>query len=124
MKKETHDYFAAIIGGFNSGAKIPDGAMRAFSEYNHSIKGGYETEDFIDSGIRINSNTADYAEAIKAAGLDSFILIDESTALMEKLHEYEKHGLVYDGLVTIKQKSCMPKTEFDILRGIKIKVVR
>lgn len=80
---------------------VAAGACKAYRAWSHTIeKEGEELEldDFL-----WDREVADFVDCLRDAGIKTFIYTNQSTAVMENLHAFEKEGCRMDGLCTIKR---------------------
>ena len=78
---------------------ISDGACKAYrafqmSERNNSSE--FELEDFL-----WEREVEDFVDALKKAGITSFAYTNQSTAVMENLHQFAAAGCRMDGLCMV-----------------------
>jgi len=78
---------------------LSGGACKAYRAYNYSLQKGneeFEMEDFL-----WDREVEDFVSTLKAAGIETFIYTNQSTAVMENLHGFEEAGCRMDGLAKI-----------------------
>ena len=80
---------------------IAAGACQAYRAWNRSIE--LDNEELELDDFLWEREVADFVDCIKQAGIDTFIYTNQSTAVMENLHSFEKEGCRMDGLCTIKR---------------------
>ena len=81
---------------------IPQGACKAYRAWQSSIRrqeDEVEMDDFL-----WEKEVQDFIEALKAAGITSFVYTNQSTAVMENLHAFAKAGCTLQGLCTITRR--------------------
>ena len=84
------------------------GEYKALRMYNESINNGYNE---LISNDRIGGlwydEIEDFTNCLKAAGVKSFVYIDDSTALMDNIHGFSENGFVFDSLYTREEKQFL-----------------
>ena len=80
---------------------IAAGACKAYRAWSRSLE--LENEELELDDFLWEREVADFVDCIKQAGIDTFIYTNQSTAVMENLHSFEKEGYRMDGLCTIKR---------------------
>ena len=100
-------------------AKFPfeQGACKAYRAWANSIsrkEAELEMDDFLwEKEVR------DFVEALRSAGLETFVYTNQSTAVMENLHAFAAEGCTLAGLATTKQKSRWLSDEPKEIKGIR-----
>jgi phosphoglycolate phosphatase-like HAD superfamily hydrolase len=88
---------------------IPQGACKAYRAWQQSLERDadeVEMDDFLwDREVK------DFVETLRAAGIESFIYTNSSSALMENLHQLTEEGCTMDGLVKIERKNRWSEEE-------------
>ena len=85
-------------------AKFPfeQGACKAYRAWANSIsrkEAELEMDDFLwEKEVR------DFVEALRSAGLETFVYTNQSTAVMENLHAFAAEGCTMMGLCTITRQ--------------------
>ena len=85
-------------------AKFPfeQGACKAYRAWASSIS-RKETEVEMDDFLW-DKEVADFIEALRSAGITSFVYTNQSTAVMENLHAFAAQGCTMTGLCTITRQ--------------------
>lgn len=78
---------------------VPQGACKAYRAFQSTIE-KEEDEVFMDDFLW-DREVADFIEALRKAGIESFIYTNQSTAMMENLHGFEAEGCKMEGLAKI-----------------------
>lgn len=81
---------------------ISQGACKAYRAWMGSIsrqEDEVEMDDFL-----WEKDVQDFVNALKAAGISSFVYTNQSTAVMENLHQFSKAGCTMQGLCTITRR--------------------
>ncbi len=79
------------------------GAVKAFRAYWQSNEN--EQEELEMSDFLWDYEVHDFIEALRQAGIESFVYTNESTACMENLHAFVAEGCTLAGLATVKHPS-------------------
>ena len=80
---------------------ITQGACKAYRAFLNTLdhnEDEIEMDDFL-----WEREVKDFVKALKEAGFKSFIYTNQSTAVMENLHDFVKAGCTMTGLTTIKR---------------------
>ena len=85
-------------------AKFPyeQGAVKAYRAWKGSIsrqEDEVEMDDFL-----WDKEVADFIEALRSAGIETFVYTNQSTAVMENLHAFAAEGCTMQGLCTITRR--------------------
>lgn len=83
---------------------INPGTCKAYRAWLNAKRRGddlIEMDDFL-----WDREVADFIDAFKRAGIKSFVYTNQSTALMENIHDFVKNGCKMEGLYTIKRTEC------------------
>ena len=88
----------------DAAAKFPfeQGAVKAYRAWASSIsrkEDEVEMDDFL-----WDKEVADFIEALRSAGITSFVYTNQSTAVMENLHAFAAQGCTMTGLCTITRQ--------------------
>ena len=81
---------------------IPQGVCKAYRAWMSSIsrqEDEVEMDDFL-----WEKDVQDFVDAFRAAGIKSFVFTNQSTAVMENLHDFAKAGCKMEGLCTITRR--------------------
>lgn len=104
----------------DAAAKFPfeAGVSKAYRAWATSIsrkEDELEMDDFLrDREVR------DFVEALRSAGIKTFVYTNQSTAVMENLHAFAAEGCTMDGLCTItRQESRWGDEEPTEIMGIR-----
>lgn len=88
---------------------IPQGACKAYRAWQQSLEreaDEVEMDDFLwDREVK------DFVETLRAAGIESFIFTNTSTALMDNMHQLTEEGCRMDGLVKVERKNLWREPE-------------
>ena len=88
----------------DAAAKFPfeQGACKAYRAWAFSIsrkEDELEMDDFL-----WNKEVADFVNALRSAGIKTFVYTNQSTAVMENLHAFAAQGCTMTGLCTITRQ--------------------
>ena len=81
---------------------LPQGACKAYRAWMSSIRrqeDEVELDDFL-----WEKDVQDFVNAFKAAGIKTFVYTNQSTAVMENLHQLAASGCTMQGLCTITRR--------------------
>ncbi len=87
---------AAAQFPFNQGATK---AYRAWAQSLSRKEDEVEMDDFL-----WEKEVADFIDTLRKAGIDSFVYTNQSTAVMENLHQFAATGCTMQGLCTITRR--------------------
>ena len=79
---------------------ISDGACKAYRAWRYS-----ETDEVIMDDFTWDRERHDFIDTLRKAGLETLVVTNQSTGLMEDLHGYAAEGCKMLGLCTITKKS-------------------
>ena len=107
----------------DAAAKFPfeSGVSKAYRAWAQSLsrkEDELEMDDFLwDKEVK------DFIEALRSAGIETFVYTNQSTAVMENLHAFAAHGCTMMGLCTItRQETRWGDEEPTEVMGIRFKV--
>ena len=88
----------------DAAAKFPfeQGACKAYRAWAQSLsrkEDELEMDDFL-----WDKEVADFIEALRSAGIETFVYTNQSTAVMENLHAFAAQGCTMTGLCTITRQ--------------------
>ena len=88
----------------DAAAKFPfeSGVSKAYRAWAQSLsrkEDELEMDDFL-----WDKEVADFIEALRSAGIETFVYTNQSTAVMENLHAFAAHGCTMMGLCTITRQ--------------------
>ena len=81
---------------------FPQGACKAYRAWAQSIsrkEDELEMDDFL-----WEKDVKDFIEALRSAGIETFVYTNQSTAVMENLHQFAAAGCTMQGLCTITRR--------------------
>ena len=90
----------------DAAAKFPfeSGVSKAYRAWAQSLsrkEDELEMDDFL-----WDKEVADFIEALRSAGIETFVYTNQSTAVMENLHAFAAQGCTMTGLCTITRASA------------------
>lgn len=83
-----------------------DGACKAYRAWKYTEGEEVEMNDFV-----WEKEAKSFIDTLRKAEIQSFVLTNTSTALMENLHWFQSLGCTIEGLCTITKKSVFNKDE-------------
>ena len=88
----------------DAAAKFPfeSGVSKAYRAWAQSLsrkEDELEMDDFL-----WDKEVADFIEALRSAGIETFVYTNQSTAVMENLHSFAAQGCTMQGLCTITRQ--------------------
>jgi len=81
---------------------FPSGACKAYRAWADSLR--YKLDELELSDFLWDGEVADFVNALRDAGIHSFVVTGHSTALMENLHALAANGCTMTGLCTITKQ--------------------
>jgi len=97
-----------------------DGEVKAYRAWRFSTeedKEELELDDFL-----WDREVADFAKALRKAGIKTFIYTNTSTALMENIHHLATEGITLEGLATVEKKNYFCEGGVEKRPGLRFKV--
>ena len=95
-----------------------DGTCKAYRAWKNS-----DGDEVIFDEFVWEREAADFIEAFRNAGIETFVITNQSTALMENLHWFENLGCKMQGLCTIvKKDNRFGEEREEKIMGIRMKV--
>ena len=107
----------------DAAAKFPfaSGVSKAYRAWAQSLsrkEDELEMDDFL-----WDKEVADFIEALRDAGIETFVYTNQSTAVMENLHAFAAQGCTMTGLCTItRQESRWGDEEPTEVMGIRFRI--
>ena len=98
---KDNEYFLAMEEKNKAGQEFPYGAWKAYWAWRNCYQ--FDNEEFELSDHLWTEEVKDFVETLAAAGIKSFVVTGESTALMRNLHELAAAGCKLDGLCMFKR---------------------
>ena len=97
---------------------FPQGACKAYRAWAQSLarkEDEVEMDDFL-----WDKEVADFIDALRSAGIGTFVYTNQSTAVMENLHAFAAQGCTMTGLCTItRQETRWGDEEPTEIQGIR-----
>ena len=95
-----------------------EGACKAFRAWKYNEGDEMVFEDFV-----WEKEAHDFIDTLRKAGIDTFVITNTSTALMENLHWFAAEGCTMQGLCTItKKENRWGEEKEEQVMGIRFKV--
>ena len=82
---------------------VPQGACKAYRAWKQTVE--KEEDEVAMDDFLWDREVADFIDALRQAGMTSFIYTNQSTAMMENLHAFEAEGCKMEGLTKIKRNA-------------------
>ena len=122
MNKNAENYFKGLLEKHNSVTTLTVGEREFYGFYRNNLYN--KSKDFEINGVLFEDAIPSLAEAIRESGLESFIVTDNSTALMRVLHSFAKEGFEMTGLATTeRQVERYGSEEIEIVNGVGFKII-
>jgi len=97
---------------------ISQGACKAFRAWRYS-----ETDEVIMDDFTWDRERHDFIDTLREAGIETLVVTNQSTGLMEDLHGYAAEGCTMLGLCTITKKEDRFGEEKEVqIMGIRFKL--
>ena len=80
---------------------VPQGACKAARAWQTSCENGYEDVEMDD--FLWDKEVKDFVDTLRKAGITTFIYTNQSTAMMDNLHDLEKEGCIMEGLCKMER---------------------
>ena len=104
----------------DAAAKFPfeSGTTKAYRAWAQSLA---RKEDEVEMDDHLwDREVADFIEALRSAGITSFVYTNQSTAVMENLHAFAAQGCTMTGLCTIiRKENRWGEEELTEIKGIR-----
>ena len=104
-------------------AKFPfeSGACKAYRAWETSLS---RKEDELEMNDFLwDKEVADFIDALRSAGIGTFVYTNQSTAVMENIHAFAAHGCTMEGLCTIARHEVRWDSEGPSgVKGIRFRV--
>ena len=97
---------------------ISHGAMKAYHAWRSNNEN--DTEEFEFNDFTWETETKDFIDTLRKAGIETRIITNASTALLENLHAYAAEGCTLEGLCTVKRKTIWGTDEE--IPGIRLRI--
>ena len=120
MKKETIAYFENQLKRHHNGEKLTAAENKACQAFENSRREGWE--DFVLTDFLWETEIAEFAAEMRAAQIESFVITNHSTALMENLHGFHQQGMSIAELTYIERENRLHKNGIERIPGIRIRV--
>ena len=100
---------------------FPEGACKAYRAWTQSLsrkEEELELDDFL-----WEREVQDFIDALREAGIETFVYTNQSTAVMENLHQFAAAGCTMQGLCTItRQENRWGEEETIKIMGIRFHI--
>ena len=120
---EAHGYCSDELQAWKKATTLPPfpishGAMKAYHAWRSN--NDHETEEFEFNDFTWETETKDFIDTLRKAGIETMIITNASTALLENLHAYAAEGCTLEGLCTVKRKTIWGTDEE--IPGIRLRI--
>lgn len=78
-----------------------------------------EGKEYVLSNFLYVNEVEDFCETLKKSGVESFVFTNQSTALMDNIHDFINNGLEFAGIVEVEKKRGRHR---DIVKGLRFTV--
>ena len=76
-------------------------------------------KEYVLSNFLYENEVKDFCETLKKSGVESFVFTNQSTALMDNIHDFINNGLEFAGVVEVEKKRGR---HTDIVKGLRFTV--
>lgn len=90
---------------------ISTGTIKAYRAWENSVRRNQDEVEMTD--FCWEREVADFLNALREAGVETFVYTNQSTAVMENLHAFAEHGCTMLGLCIITRRENRWGTEDD-----------
>ena len=111
------------IGLAQSSCRVPRQVRRHSARLGHARQTPHDADEILFDDYVWDKEAHDFIDTFRKAGIETFVVTNKSTALMENLHWFAAEGCEMLGLCTITKKENRwgEETEEQIM-GIRFKV--
>jgi len=100
---------------------ISAGACKAYRAWDNSIR--YHENEVEMGDFLWDREVQDFVDTLKAAEITTFVYTNQSTAVMENLHQLAAAGCIMQGLCTITRRECSWGSEVhNVMNGIRFTI--
>ena len=115
MLDANNTFFSKIAGKDGEAS----GTYKALWAFRNSIVRGSEE---LEAGEYIwNHEVKDFVEALRKAGIKTFVVTSNSTSLLDELHHLEENGCKLEGLCQIRRVAT-PFQDAELVNGLRFTV--
>ena len=115
MLNANNTYFSKLAGTETE----TSGAYKALWAFRNSIV--RETDELEASEYIWKHEVKDFVEALRKAGIETFVVTSNSTSLLDELHLLQENGCTLEGLATIRRAET-PYEDAELVNGIRFRV--
>ena len=121
MLSKDNAYFEEIRCAFyENNVKFPfvSGAVKAYHAWVYSL--ACKEEELEMSSYLWEGEAADFVEALRNAGITSFVYTNQNMAVMDTIHAFVAEGCTMTGLCTVtRHETCCGEEEATHVNGIR-----
>lgn len=99
----VYEHFTALLD--NEDREMTRGELKAYHAWYWRKDKGFMTDELVIDDFCWDHEVKDFINALREAGIGSFIVTDSSTALMENIHGYVREGARMAGLCEVDKRS-------------------
>ena len=119
MEKRVTEYFERIRElAAEDYSRVGRGVQAALEAYSFTIN--RQSSEFECNDLPWTTNMVDFVKALREAGLETIVVTETSTALLENLHKLAAQGCTVEGLCTVTRPDFWCKPE-DV-PGIRVRI--
>ena len=119
MEKRVTEYFERIRElAAEDYSRVGRGVQAALEAYSFTLS--RKSSEFECNDLPWTTNMVDFVKALREAGLETIVVTETSTALLENLHKLAAQGCTVEGLCTVTRPDFWGKPE-DV-PGIRVRI--
>ena len=99
---------------------IPAGVCKAYQAFTQSCED--ERDEVVMDDFLWDREVEDFLNALRGAGISTFIYTNTSTAVMGNIHDFAAHGCTFKELTTVSKKSWWKDAEDEVVQGIRFEL--
>lgn len=119
MEKRVTEYFERIRElAAEDYSRVGRGVQAALEAYSFTIN--RKSSEFECNDLPWTTDMSDFVKTLREAGLETIVVTETSTALLENLHKLAAQGCTVEGLCTVTRPDFWGKPE-DV-PGIRVRI--
>lgn len=99
----VYEYFTALLD--NEDHEMTRGELKAYHAWYWRKDKGFMTDELVMDDFCWDYEVADFIKALREAGIESFIVTNSSSGLMENIHGYVREGARMAGLCEVDKRN-------------------